>query len=229
MKTVIITGANGNLGTATVKKFLDEGFRVVGVDGGNNHLDFAMKNENFDMQTVNLSNEEETATFIQNLISRYGKIDAALMLVGGFAAGGIADTKGEDLKKMFSLNFETAFYTARPLFLHMIEQGYGRLVFVGARPALVATQGKGLVAYGLTKSLLFKFTEYLNAEAKGKNVVSSVIVPSTIDTPINRKSMPDSNPADWVKAEQIAAILSFICSEDGLPIREPIYKIYNNA
>ena len=172
MKTVIITGANGNLGTATVKKFLDEGFRVVGVDGGSTHLDFALKNENFDMQTVNLSNEEETATFIQNLISKYGKIDAALLLVGGFAAGGIAETKGEDLKKMFTLNFETAFYTARPLFLHMMQQGDGRLVFVGARPALVAAQGKGLLAYALAKSLLFKFAEYLNAEAKGKNVLS---------------------------------------------------------
>jgi NAD(P)-dependent dehydrogenase (short-subunit alcohol dehydrogenase family) len=111
----------------------------------------------------------------------------------------------------------------------MMEQGYGRLVFVGARPALVAAQGKGLIAYGLSKSLLFKLAEYLNAEAKGKNVVCSVIVPSTIDTSINRQSMPEANPDNWVKAEQIADVLEFICSDKGMPVREPVYKIYNNA
>ena len=59
--------------------------------------------------------------------------------------------------------------------------------------------------------------------------MASVIVPSTIDTSINRKSMPDVNPDIWVKAEQIADVLEFICSEKGLPLREPVYKIYNNA
>jgi len=229
MKTVIITGANGNLGTATVKKFLDEGYRVVGVDSASNHLDFALKHANFEIQTVNLGEESESEKFVNDLISKHGKVEAALLLVGGFAAGGIAETTGSDLKKMFTLNFETAFYTARPLFQHMIKQDYGRLVFVGARPALVAEQGKGLMAYGLSKSLLFKFAEYLNAEARGKNVVASVIVPSTIDTSINRKSMPDVNPDIWVKAEQIADVLEFICSEKGLPLRDPVYKIYNNA
>lgn len=229
MKTVIITGANGNLGTATVKKFLDEGYQVIAVDGSSNHLEFALNHPQFEMRTVNLTDEEATAEFVKELIAKYGKIDGALLLVGGFAAGGIADTKGADLKKMFSLNFETAYFAARPLFQHMMQQNYGRLVFVGARPALVAEQGKGLVAYGLTKSLLFKLAEYLNAEAKGKNVVSSVIVPSTIDTAINRKSMPDANPDNWVKAEQIADILEFICSDKGLPLRDPVYKIYNNA
>jgi short-subunit dehydrogenase len=103
------------------------------------------------------------------------------------------------------------------------------LVFVGGRPALKPEQGKGMIAYALSKSLLFKLAEFLNAEAKGKNVVASVIVPSTIDTAENRKSMPDANPANWVKAEQIAEVLEFICSEEGSIVREPVYKVYNNA
>jgi len=229
MKTVIITGANGNLGTATVKKFLDEGYRIVAVDSNSNHLDFALKNPNFEMRPVNLSDENETGIFVEDIIAKHDKVDGALLLVGGFSAGGIAETAGVDLKKMYMLNFETAYYAARPLFQHMMEQGYGRLVFVGARPALVAAQGKGLIAYGLSKSLLFKLAEYLNAEAKGKNVVCSVIVPSTIDTSINRQSMPEANPDNWVKADQIADVLEFICSDKGMPVREPVYKIYNNA
>ena len=229
MKTVIITGANGNLGTATVKKFLDEGYAVVAVDGKNDHLEFAKANSNFEFASVNLTNETETEDFIKAVITKYGKVDAALMLVGGFAMGNVTATHGADIQKQFSLNFETAYFVARPLIEHMQQNGYGRLVFVGARPAINPAQGKDLIAYALTKSLLFKLADFINEENKGTNIVASVIVPSTIDTAINRKSMPDVNPNDWVKPEQLAGVMEFICSDIGLPMREPLYKVYNNA
>jgi NAD(P)-dependent dehydrogenase (short-subunit alcohol dehydrogenase family) len=130
---------------------------------------------------------------------------------------------------MITLNFETAYFLARPLFRHMQDNGYGRLVFMGARPALKAEQGKGAVAYAMSKSLLFQLADLMNAAAKGKNVVASVVAPSTIDTEPNRKSMPDADPATWVRPEQIADILEFICSEKGDVIREPVYKVYNNS
>ena len=69
----------------------------------------------------------------------------------------------------------------------------------------------------------------MNGEAKGYNVVTSVIAPSTIDTPQNRKAMPDADPAKWVKAEDIAGIIHFYCTEESSAIREPVLKIYNNA
>lgn len=227
--SIIITGANGNLGTATVKKFLQEGYNVIAVDGHNNNLAFAEGNAGFEFHLVNLSDEAATADFIAGIITRHGKVRAALMLVGGFAMGNVENTAGADVHKMFSLNFETAYFVSRPLLKHMQENGYGRLVFIGARPALKPEQGKGLIAYALTKSLLFKLGDFINAETKGTNVVASVVVPSTIDTAINRSSMPDANPANWVKPEQIADVLEFICSEKGSPVREPVYKVYNNA
>jgi NAD(P)-dependent dehydrogenase (short-subunit alcohol dehydrogenase family) len=229
MKNIIITGANGNLGTAVVKKFLDEQYKVIAVDNANNHLEFAKSSTNFHFDSVDLSNEEAAARFINNSIDEYHKIDGALLLVGGFAMGGIDRTTGADIDKMISLNFKTAYFLARPLFQHMMKNGSGRLVFVGARPAIRAEQGKGVIAYALSKSLLFKLAELLNAEAKGKNIVASVIAPSTIDTPQNRSSMPDAKPGDWVRADQIAEVLEFICSQKGEVLREPIYKIYNNA
>jgi NAD(P)-dependent dehydrogenase (short-subunit alcohol dehydrogenase family) len=228
-KTIIITGANGNLGTAVVKKFLEEKYKVIAVDHSGSHLGFAEGNSLFELHAVNLENETDSETFANEAISLNGKIDGALLLAGGFAMGGIDTTDGAALKKMYSLNFETAYYISRPLFQHMLQTGYGRLVFVGARPALEAVEGKSKMAYALSKSLLFKLADMLNKEAKGKNVVVSVIVPSTIDTAPNRQSMPDANPANWVKAEQIANVLEFICSDKGLPVREPVYKIYNNA
>ena len=143
--------------------------------------------------------------------------------------GDIASTDGGALKKMYSLNFETAYFMARPLLRHMLQNGYGRLVFMGARPALKPEQGKSAVAYSLTKAMLFHLADLLNAEAKGRNVVASVVAPSTIDTALNRKSMPDADPANWVRPEQIADILELICSEKGGPLRESVYKVYNNA
>lgn len=229
MKTVLITGANGNLGTAVVKTFLDSSYRVIAVDGKNDHLDFAVGHEQFAFEAVNLSNEEETNAFIGRMIEKYDRIDAALMLVGGFAMGNTADTPGADIRKQIALNFETAYFVARPLLTHMRQNGYGRLVFIGARPALKPAQGKNLVAYALSKSLLFKLADFINEENRGTNITASVVVPSTIDTKINRQSMPDSNPDNWVKPEQLAGVLEFICSDKGLPVREAVYKVYNNA
>lgn len=229
MKTFIITGANGNLGTACVQKFLAAGHSVIAVDGHDNHLAFAAGNAQYEFATVNLTNEAETNTFITGLIAKHKKIDGALLLVGGFAAGSIADTTGADIQKMFSLNFETAYFMARPLLQHMQQNTYGRLIFIGARPALVAAQGKDLLAYALTKSLLFKLAEFINEESKGKNITATVIAPSTLDTALNRKSMPQADPSNWVTPEALAEIMEFIVSDKGNAIRETVLKVYNNA
>ena len=151
------------------------------------------------------------------------------MLVGGFAAGGIATTTGADMHKMLSLNFDTAYFMARPLLAHMQQQEQGRLVFVGARPALQPAQGKDLLAYALSKSLLFKLADCINEETEGKNITASVIVPSTIDTAINRQSMPGANAADWVTPEALANTMEFIVSEKGNALRETVLKVYNNS
>ena len=229
MKTIIITGANGNLGAATVKKFLDTGYRVIAVDHSGSHLGFAKGNDHFELHTIDLADETINTTTIKDIISRHGKIDGALLLAGGFAMGDIASTGKNELDKMFSLNFGTAYHTARPLVEHMLQNDAGRIVFIGARPALQPGDGQHMIAYALSKSLLFKLAEFINAAAKGKNVTASVVVPSTIDTEINRQSMPKANFDHWVKPEQLADLLEFICSEKGLPLREPVYKVYNNA
>ena len=229
MKNILITGAAGNLGSAVVQKFLDGDYKVIATVQNEEQLKSMVRHDHLESHIVNLSDESETDSFIQEIITKYNRIDGALMLVGGFAAGNIEKTSGNDLKKQYSLNFETGYYTSRPLLSHMLSNGYGRLVFVGARPALEAAAGKDMIAYALSKSLIFKLAEFINAEAKGKNVTATVIVPSTIDTPINRQSMPDANPDNWVKASQIAALMEMICSETGMPLRETVLKVYNNA
>ena len=229
MKTVIITGANGNLGTAVTKEFLDKDYRVIATIANENSKKDLVTHPNLEISVVNLTDEKETASFVEKIIQKYERIDAALLLVGGFAMGGIENTTGDDLHKQIALNFETAFYVTKPLFAYMMNNKKGNIVFIGARPALNPAQGKDLIAYGLSKSLLFKLAEYLNEAARGKSISVSVVAPSTLDTPLNRKEMPDVNPDIWVKPREIAETLEFLVSDKSSALRETVLKIYNNA
>jgi NAD(P)-dependent dehydrogenase (short-subunit alcohol dehydrogenase family) len=69
----------------------------------------------------------------------------------------------------------------------------------------------------------------MNEEGKAHNIVTSVIIPGTIDTPQNRLAMPDADFSKWVSAEEIANTISFYCSEEARSIREPLIKMYGNA
>lgn len=229
MKTIIITGANGNLGLTVTNEFLEKGYRVIGTVINQSMTGDFPKHDNLKIQVVDLSDETATEVFVKECIDRYKVIDGALLLAGGFAMGKIAETDSKLLKKQLALNFETAYNIVRPLFPAMLERGEGRLIFIGARPALKVSQGKNMVAYGLSKSLLFKFAEYINEEAKGKDLTATVIVPSTIDTPANRASMPDAKFADWVDPARLAGIMEFIISDKASPLRETVLKVYNNA
>jgi NAD(P)-dependent dehydrogenase (short-subunit alcohol dehydrogenase family) len=229
MKNVIITGATGNLGMAVTNLFLAEGYYVIATVTNAQAQQALPAHPNLEVRVVNLIHEEEAASFVQDAITRHLQVHAALLLVGGFAMGNLKSTSGEDIKKQLALNFETAYNVARPVYEHMREKGSGRLVFIGARPALRPADGKNLIAYGLSKSLLFKLAEYLNADAKGTDVTATVVVPSTLDTPVNRNSMPDADPNKWVKPEALAEILEFVVSDKALSLRETVLKVYNNA
>jgi len=229
MKTAIVTGASGNLGQAVAKKFIAEGYSVVGTIVPHDPVVIDIKSDRFETVTVDLTNEAATAQFITTVIEKHGRIDTAVLTVGGFAMGKIADTSTADMSKQYKLNFETAYNTARPVFNQMIRQKSGRIFMIGSRPGSDMHNSKGMVAYGMAKSLIFRLAELMNDEAKGSNVVANVIVPSTIDTPQNRQSMPDADFTKWVKPEEIARVIYFYSSEESSIIREPVIKVYNNS
>lgn len=229
MKIAIVTGASGNLGQSIVKKFIDEGYKVIGTFIPNDNLPVDFPADKFDRVVVDLMNEEGTEKFANDIVTKYGSIDAAVLTVGGFAMGTVAETKTSDIARQYKLNFETAYNVARPVFNQMLKQNSGKIFFIGSRPGLNATQGKGMVAYGLAKSLIFRLAELMNDEAAGTNVVTSVVVPSTIDTPQNRKAMPKSDPGKWVKPQAIADVIYIYCTDTAAVLREPLIKVYNNS
>ncbi|GAO43246.1 SDR family NAD(P)-dependent oxidoreductase [Flavihumibacter petaseus] len=229
MKRVLISGANGALGSITTQYFLDKGYAVIAIVSDINSRSHLPEHPNLEIAAVDLREEKATATLITELVTRNNKIDGALLLAGGFAAGGLESISGDAIQEQLQLNFMTAFHVARPVFSHFLLNGSGRLVLIGARPALLPSAGKDMMAYALSKSLLFNFAEQLNATAKGKDITATVLVPSTIDTPANRKSMPDADAAKWVDPVKLAAIMEWLFSAPADVLRETVLKVYNNA
>ncbi len=228
-KNVLITGAGGNLGNATVERFIEEGYKIIAVDvpGKDSGL---QDNDRIDIVKADLTSESEVEKTMASIWKKYETIHAALFIAGGYHYGGLKDTDGATIDKMINLNFKTGFFIAKNIFLKMLDQSSGgRLVFVGAKPALVPSAGKDALAYALSKSLVFQFADLLNAEGASKGVTASVIVPSIIDTPPNRKAMPNANFDHWVKPEEIADALAYLCSDNSSALRGTVLKIYGKS
>lgn len=201
MRTAVVTGASGNLGQAVVQKFLSEGYAVEGTGS------LLMDAPHFHSVSVDLVNEEAAAEWVQVVINKHKTIDVAVLTVGGFAMADIAGTSTAMIGQQYRLNFETAYNVARPVFVQMIKQGTGTIFLIGSKAGMEAANSKGMIAYGLSKSLLFRLAELMNAEAAGTAVNTMVIVPSTIDTPQNRAAMPAADFSKWQTPEAIADVI----------------------
>lgn len=232
MATVFLTGAAGGLGQSVTRKLLGLGHRVVATlqpGSGPKRLTAGRSGDLIPVE-VDLTDAAQTDAVIKQAIEQSGPIDCAVLLAGGFAMGSLAETDAASLDQMLTLNFKTAFHVVQPLFTHMsvLPEG-GRFVLVGARPALDAQTGKNMVAYTLSKSLLFELSNLVNASGKQHNIVSTVVVPSTIDTPANRDAMPQADFSSWVAPDDIADIISFVLFDKGRVLREPVLKVYNRS
>lgn len=222
-KTIIITGASGGLGKAVTRKFLQESYTVI----ASSHSQPVVSDSGSVIKIkADLADEKSAATFISNALSEYGPISAAALLVGGFAMSNIADSNEKKLLEMYRLNFLTAWFCAKPLFQHMRQNQFGRIVLIGSVPGQNPGLGSSMVPYTLAKSQIFSLASILNAEGKDNDVYTSVIVPGTIDTEANRRSMPDADFSEWVKPDALADTIHKVCTAKASEISSPIFKMY---
>lgn len=232
MKSIIVTGAAGNMGRAVVRRFIRDGYTVYAALGlGENSQAFHehVNSDKVHTQFLNLTDETVTEGYVKSIIAQDPDVDTAVCIVGGWQPGAMAETTAYELDKMIKLNFYTAFNIARPLLEHFERQGSGQFVFIGARPALNPAEAKNQVAYALSKSLLFRLAEIINDQGKFKNIRASVVVPSTLDTPQNRAAMPDADFSEWITPEAAADTIAFLLGDTGNTMRETVIKLYNKA
>ncbi|WP_020604584.1 SDR family NAD(P)-dependent oxidoreductase [Spirosoma spitsbergense] len=225
--SILVTGAAGHLGTSVVHELHQLGYRVLAVVGSKKDISIFEHLERVTSYAVDLLDPSGVADFMDTIRPQSPR--AAVLLVGGFTAGGFAETNVEALEAMFRLNFLTAYNMVQPMLPVFDARGGGQFILVGAKPALMPDVGKGLVAYSLSKSLVFDLAQLINAYGQGKAISATVIVPGTIDTPPNRKAMPDVDPAIWVTPEAIGKTIAFVLSDTGQMMREPILKLYNRS
>jgi len=228
-KTIVITGAAGNLGKAVVHELIEKDYHIEATLGPNEEADF-YDSDHLNAQPLNLLDPVASEAYINHIAGTHSSIEGAVLIVGGFAMGNIEETKTDDLQKMYKLNFETAYNMVRPLIKVFKKQPEGgQIIMIGSRAAINPDEGKNFISYSLSKSLIFRLSEFINAEYNDKNIFSHVIVPATMDTPANRSGMPDADFNSWVPTERVAETISFALSDAGKMLRESVFKVYNKA
>lgn len=205
MKNIIVTGSSGNLGSAVVNKFLEENWMVTGTVHKERNKVSENKRENY--FSLNLLDSAACEAFINTVVKKSETIDVAVLTAGGFEMGGISETTITNINRQYELNFQTAYNIAQPVFMQMMKQQSGVIFLVGSQVGMNANEGEKSIAYSLSKSLIFRLSEILNAAATGKNIKTTVLVPKIIDTPQNRESMPQEDFSKWITPSAIAEII----------------------
>lgn len=228
MKTAIISGAGGALGSGIKNKFLSKGYFVNGLYHHSPDRTKEPLKENEKDFEVDLLDENAVESLVKEIAAEQKEIDVLVCTAGGFAMNTIEKATAGDLQKQIDLNFKTAYHLVRPVYLQMKKQGRGRIFLTGSRQGLVPSRGTHALAYTISKSMLFTLSEVLNADAKD-DVVISMVVPSMIDTPANRRDMPDADFNKWASPDRIAEVIAFYSSDEAKIIREPVIKVYNQS
>jgi NAD(P)-dependent dehydrogenase (short-subunit alcohol dehydrogenase family) len=207
-KVVVVTGASGALGKVVAEVALARGARVAGVDHAASQI--PATGNRIELGGVDLTDAAQAKKAIDAVAAHFGRLDALINIAGGFAFETVAEGDPKTWQRMYMLNVLTALNASQSALPHLAKSGAGRIVNVGAMGALQA--GAGMGAYAASKAGVHRLTEALAAEWKGRITVNAVL-PSTIDTPANRASMPKADFGKWVTGDELANVILFLASD----------------
>lgn len=213
-RTIIVTGAAGNLGKAVAKAFADLHGNLVLVDLKRESLEAAFGSENNQRAFVaaNLLDMAGATSVAQAALARFGRIDVLCNIAGGFRMGEtVHETSDENWNFLFDINTRTLLNMVRAVVPHMLKAGGGKIVNVGAFAAQKGVAQMG--AYTAAKGTVIRMTEAMAAELRDKNINVNCVLPTIIDTPENRAAMPTANPAKWVAPADLANVIVFLASD----------------
>jgi NAD(P)-dependent dehydrogenase (short-subunit alcohol dehydrogenase family) len=205
-RVVAITGGHGVLGRAVLEAALADGLKVAVIDHAMGH---PTPDGVLEVGGVDLTDPAQAGQAIAAVIGRFGRLDALLNIAGGFVWQTTDDAEPA-WDRMHALNVTTALNASRAALPHLKASDQGRIVNVGSAAALKA--GAGMGAYGAAKAGVHALTQALAEELKATSVTVNAVLPSIIDTPANRKDMPDADPAQWVAPGDLAAVILFLAS-----------------
>lgn len=217
-KTVMVTGANGNIGQVVARQFAAAGAQVVLV--GRSETDLAeLASELGSMIGVaDVTDPASVDTLVKQVESRYGKIDVLVHTVGGYSAGTPVHESGLDVwDKMMNLNARSIYVTCGHVAKHMVDNKInGRIIAILAKNAYKGSNNHA--AYSASKAAAQRVIESMAAEIGKYGITVNGIVPSTIDTPQNRAGSPNADYSRWVKPDEIAEAILFLAADSNRAI-----------
>ncbi len=229
-KVVLITGAVGNLGQAVAQAFARAGAKRALVDRSTGRLGqiYSASAEVLLVDGVDLADASQASKAVEAALAHFGRVDVLVNTVGGFA-GGAKLHEGDlaDWERMFRINLNTTLHACRAVIPHLIRQGGGRIVNVGARAALAGVPGLG--AYGASKGAVIYLTQTLAQELKDQGINVNCVLPGTIDTPQNRRDMPDADFTRWVAPAAIADVILFLASDAARAMNGAALPVYGRS
>jgi NAD(P)-dependent dehydrogenase (short-subunit alcohol dehydrogenase family) len=232
-KVVVVAGGTGGLGNAVSRAFLEEDAKVVVTY--RKEEEFAALKKTVGAKAaalegvvVDVTDERATSEFIGGVLSRYGRVDALVNTVGGYAGGvTLWELETKVFDAMLSLNLRSGYALARAVVPAMLKQKHGSIVNVAAKAAL--DHGAGASAYAASKAAVVAMMDSLAADVKGSGVRVNSILPSIIDTATNRQAMPNADFAVWPKPEEIAQVILFLCSDNAVVVHGAAVPVYGNS
>jgi NAD(P)-dependent dehydrogenase (short-subunit alcohol dehydrogenase family) len=206
-KVVVIAGGRGALGQTVTPAFAKAGARVIVID---RHAAGQPQAGELGID-ADVTDQTSVARAIGQALDHAGRLDCLVNLVGAFASGRLAETSPATWNTMISLNLTAGFLLSQAVIPHFSNQRAGRILHIAARAG--QDPFPGAAAYIVAKSGLMTLIRVLALELAGSGVTINGILPTTIDTPANRTSMPNVDSSTWVKPEAIAEALTFLASD----------------
>jgi len=225
-KVVLVTGANGGLGSYITQAFLDAGATVVGSSRKIEGSDFA--GANFVAIPAELSDRQGANALIESVVRRFGKLDVLAHTVGGFAGGkSVVQTDEATFQQMLDLNLNSLFHILRAAIPVLRKSGHGRIIAIGSRAAV--EPGAGVSAYSASKAAMVSLMKTVALENGDAGVTANVILPGTMDTPANRKAMPDADFSKWVQPANVSSLVLWLAGDAAKEISGAAIPIYGGG
>lgn len=231
-KVVLVGGGTGGLGRAVSLAFLNEGARVVVTYRNQQEFDAlksaAAQGGLLEGQQTDVTDPDAVQKLIDGIVARHGRLDVLVNAVGGYAGGiKVWELDPQLFAQMIALNLRSGFMFSRAAVPAMLKQGKGAFVNVISKAALDHAAGAG--AYAASKAAALALTDSLAADLKGTGVRVNSILPSIIDTAVNRRAIPDADFSKWPKPEEIARVILFLCSDDARVIHGAAVPVYGDS
>jgi NAD(P)-dependent dehydrogenase (short-subunit alcohol dehydrogenase family) len=229
-KTAVITGGTGALGAVIAQRLIDEGSAVFVsflFDKELAHLSEVFKRK-VKILKADVTDERRVKDLYDVVVRDSSRVDIVVNTVGGFLPRKpVTEVTLSEWELMMNINLKSTFLSTREALRRMQGQRYGRIINISAMVGLSPSPGRA--PYAISKAGVSMLTEIVAQEIKGTGITINAIAPSIIATPANLASMPDEDSSKWVKPEEIADLVSYLCTEPAGAISGTTFKAYGGV